>query len=203
MGMAKAMLPFGDETMLQRVVRLLGEVVVRRVVVAAVDQPIPALGPETEVAFDRHPGRGPLEGIAAGLAALEGIAAAAYVTSCDVPLLNPDFVRRMFDLLGDADVAAPHDGRFYHPLAAVYRTTVLPAVRSLLEQQQYRPVFLFDRVRTNRVDVESLRDVDPTLATLENLNRPEDYAAALRRAGIPMHPDIARQLGMRSGGTAT
>ena len=35
MGLPKAMLPFGDEVMLQRVARILGEVVDRVVVVAA------------------------------------------------------------------------------------------------------------------------------------------------------------------------
>ena len=41
MGSSKALLPFGSETMLQRVVRLLGEVVSPMVVVAAVDQELP------------------------------------------------------------------------------------------------------------------------------------------------------------------
>ena len=45
MGVAKAVLPFGPETMLQRVVRLLGTVVAPIVVVAARDQELPPLPP--------------------------------------------------------------------------------------------------------------------------------------------------------------
>ena len=45
MGTSKALLPFGPETMLQRVVRLLGEVVAPIVVVAASDQTLPDLPP--------------------------------------------------------------------------------------------------------------------------------------------------------------
>jgi len=41
MGVPKATLPFGPETMLQRVVRLLGTVVSPVVVVAAQGQPLP------------------------------------------------------------------------------------------------------------------------------------------------------------------
>ena len=42
MGRPKAWLPFGPETLLQRVVRLIGEVVNPLVVVAAPDQDVPA-----------------------------------------------------------------------------------------------------------------------------------------------------------------
>jgi molybdenum cofactor guanylyltransferase len=43
MGSSKALLPFGPETMLQRVVRLLSSVVSPIVVVAAVNQELPEL----------------------------------------------------------------------------------------------------------------------------------------------------------------
>ncbi|HUR55514.1 MAG TPA: NTP transferase domain-containing protein, partial [Gemmataceae bacterium] len=43
MGRAKAWLPFGGETMLQRVVRVVGEVVSPVVVVAAAGQDVPPL----------------------------------------------------------------------------------------------------------------------------------------------------------------
>jgi len=46
MGTSKALLPFGSETMLQRVVRLLGTIVSPIVAVAARDQVLPALPPD-------------------------------------------------------------------------------------------------------------------------------------------------------------
>src|SRR5262245_7885026 len=84
MGTSKALLPFGPETMLQRVVRLLSEVVPTMVVVAAVDQDLPELPRHVTVARDEHEGRGPLEGLRAGLKALPLEVERAYVTSCDV-----------------------------------------------------------------------------------------------------------------------
>src|SRR5262249_36088440 len=98
MGTSKALLPFGPETMLQRVVRLLGTVVAPIVAVAAADQnlqALPALPAAVIVARDEHKGRGPLEGLRAGLKALPSDIDAAYVTSCDVPLLVPGFVEQM------------------------------------------------------------------------------------------------------------
>src|SRR5690606_31537344 len=107
---------------------------------------------------------------------LENRADAIYASACDVPLLVPAFVERMFDLLGDRDIVVPYDGQYHHPLAAVYRPKVLGSIEALLQADRLRPRFLFDEVATLEVPVESLRAVDPELATLENLNHPDDYA---------------------------
>ncbi|MEO2237561.1 MAG: thiolase domain-containing protein, partial [Candidatus Poseidoniia archaeon] len=42
-------------------------------------------------------------GLMAGLEAIQSSVDAAFVTSCDVPLLEPAFVGRMFALLGEHD----------------------------------------------------------------------------------------------------
>lgn len=191
MGTSKAMLPFGDELMLQRVVRLVGEVVATEdiVVVAAERQDLPDLPAGVSVARDAHEGRGPLEGLAAGLSAVSDRVDAVYATSCDVPLLVPAFVERMFGLLAAHDIVVPRDGKFHHPLAAVYRVAVLDHVQKLLADDRLRPFFLFEQVDTREVPVEELRAVDPKLATLENLNHPDDYQRALKRCGFADSPD--------------
>ena len=132
MGTSKALLPFGPETMLQRVVRLLGEVVSPIVAVAAVDQVLPELPGDLIVTRDEREGRGPLEALRAGLKALPEDVDAAYVTSCDVPLLVPAFVRQMLDLARGYDIAVMEIDGFPHPLSAVYRRATLPHVESLL-----------------------------------------------------------------------
>ncbi len=194
MGMPKLALPFGPEVMLERIVRLVGEVCDPIVVVAAPGQELPRLPPGVIVARDKREGRGPLEGLSAGLAALPAGVEAAYATSCDVPLLVPAFVRRMFELLGDHAVAVPTSGGFQHPLAAVYRPSVLGQVDELLAAERMRPAFLFDSVATRRVSEAELRDVDPGLNTLKNLNQPEDYLAALEEAGFTVPEEIAAKL---------
>jgi molybdopterin-guanine dinucleotide biosynthesis protein A len=184
MGVPKATLPFGPETMLQRVVRLLGTVVSPRVVVAASGQTLPELPHDIIVTRDEREQRGPLEGLRAGLKALPGSVHIAYVTSCDVPLLVPGFVEHMIELLGDHDIAVMEIDGFPHPLSAVYRRALLPQVESLLAADRLRPVFLFDAVRTRRVRPEEMTSADPQLHTLRNLNTREDYLAALSDAGF-------------------
>jgi molybdopterin-guanine dinucleotide biosynthesis protein A len=180
MGRPKAWLPFGDELTLPRVVRLLGEAVAPLVVVAAPGQDIPPLPADVTVVRDDEKGRGPLQGLAAGLRALDGRADAAYASSCDVPFLRPAFVRRVIDLLGDHHICVPRVGDYHHPLAAVYRVGVVEAVERLLRENRLRPFFLFDAVPTRVVEAAELADVDPAFQTLRNLNTPEDYKTALR-----------------------
>jgi molybdopterin-guanine dinucleotide biosynthesis protein A len=186
MGRDKATLPFGPELMLQRVVRLVGEVVAfeNMVVVAAPNQVLPALPSGVTTMRDVQEYRGPLAGLATGWPALTEHVDAAYVTACDVPLLVPAFVQRMFELLGEFDIAVPVDAQHHHPLAAVYRPSVLPHVQRLLDAEQMRPRFLFDEVSTREVPVEELRAIDPQLSTLENLNCQKDYIVALTKAGF-------------------
>jgi molybdopterin-guanine dinucleotide biosynthesis protein A len=180
MGRPKAWLPFAGEIMLPRVLRLLGEAVNPLVVVAAPDQELPPLPPGVDVVRDEEKGRGPLQGLAAGLKSLQGRAGAAYASSCDVPFLHPAFVRRMIELLGDKQISVPHVEGYHHPLAAVYRLEVAAAVERLLAEDRLRPMFLFDLVPTRVVEAAELVAADPTFQTLRNLNTPEDYEAAAR-----------------------
>ena len=184
MGSPKALLKFGAETMLQRVVRLLATVVSPIVVVAAPQQSLPDLSEDVIVTRDEQEGRGPLEGLRAGLKALPGTVAIAYVTSCDVPLLVPGFVRHMIDLVTDHDIAVMEIEGFPHPLSAVYRRKTLPHVEALLAHDRLRPVFLFDAVRTRRVQPAEMITADPELRTLRNLNTREEYLEALAIAGL-------------------
>jgi molybdopterin-guanine dinucleotide biosynthesis protein A len=183
MGRPKAWLPFGGEVMLVRVVRLLGEVVSPLVVVAAPGQDVPALPADVAVVRDPERGRGPLQGLAAGLEALRGRADAAYLSSCDVPLLRPAFVRRMVELLGEHLACVPRVGGHFHPLASVYRLAVADVAARLLAEDRLRPAFLFEQVPTRVVGPEELTDVDPTFQSLRNLNTPEEYEAALAEEG--------------------
>jgi molybdopterin-guanine dinucleotide biosynthesis protein A len=184
MGTPKALLRFGDETMLQRVVRILGTVVSPIVVVAASQQELPGLPASVVVTRDEHEDRGPLEGLRAGLKGLPDGVEIAYVTSCDVPLLVPRFVTRMVELLGDHDIAVMEIDGFAHPLSAVYRRSTLPHVEALLDADRRRMIFLFDAVKTRRVQTSEMTPVDPELLTLRNLNTPKDYADALAAARL-------------------
>lgn len=189
MGTAKAWLDFGGEALLQRVVRRVAEVAAPVVVVAAPGQEVPALPEGVVIVRDPVSGRGPLQGIAAGLDALAGRCEAAFVSSTDVPFLHPALLRRLVALRGDAyDIVAPRAQGHYHPLATVYGMEARAEIAALLAADRLRPFFLFERMRTLIADEAlllqdpALLAADPALRSLRNVNTPEEYAAALAEA---------------------
>ncbi|MBI1313386.1 NTP transferase domain-containing protein [bacterium] len=182
MGQPKALLPFGDELMLQRVCRILGEIVPQLFVVAAQHQELPELSPTVTIVRDEYDSLGPLAGIATGLGAARATCDSVFVTACDVPLLKPAFVERMFGLLADHDAAIPTDGEHVHVLSGIYRPELEDVARKLLNRDQRRPLFLVRASSSLLVPETDLRDVDPALHSLQNTNTPDEYQAALQLA---------------------
>ena len=179
MGRTKAWLPFGRELLLPRIVRIVRDAVDPVVVVAAAGQELPPLPERVEVVRDRHLGKGPLAGLAAGMAALTGRCDAAYVSSCDVPLLSSEFIRRMIESLGDAEIAVPALGGYPHPLAGVYRMAVRPTVERMLSENRLRLRDLLAEVPTRMLAAEWFLEVG--LESLDNVNTPAEYEAALKK----------------------
>jgi molybdenum cofactor guanylyltransferase len=190
MGRAKAALEWHGITLLERIVGIVGRVVDGPVVVVrAPGQELPALPPGVRVAVDAREGRGPLQGLAAGLAAVGEGVPRAYVSSTDVPLLHPAFVGTVLRIAEreDVDVALPVAQGFRHPLAAAYRTSLLPEVERLIAEDRMKPAFLFESARVCELDeAELLRDrelaeADPELLSLLNVNDPAEYERARAR----------------------
>lgn len=151
------------------------------VVVAATGQALPALPRDVEVVRDAREDRGPLEGIAAGLRALEARADAAYVSATDVPLLVPAVVELTRSALEDGmDAAVPRLGDRMYPLTAAYRLSVLPVVDRLLAEERLRALDLVEALAVHWLLEPELRAVDPELDSFRNVNTPADYRAALQ-----------------------
>jgi len=184
MGQPKEHLPFGEETLLERMVGIVGRVVSQVVVVAGAETELPDLGDHTRIARDPVADLGPLQGMATGLLVLADQTDAAFVTSCDVPMLMPDVVSRVIDALGDADAAAVRQEGRWHPLTAVYRTGLGKTAQERVDKRALRATDFLVACEPAAVDAEDLRDVDPELHSLMNVNTPEAYEAILRLAGF-------------------
>lgn len=177
MGSPKALLPFDGEPLVLHIVRKLKELFPDIVVVAAPDQELPAL-PVTlvrdEVAY-----QGPVGGIYHGLRAAGN--PVSFVTSCDVPFLNLPFISHLLSRVMDYDVVVPHwEGRL-QPLHAAYRTSVAPLLQQQLERGELRPIFLYEKVRTCKVEESEIRRFDPEGLSFLNMNTPADYELAVKR----------------------
>jgi molybdopterin-guanine dinucleotide biosynthesis protein A len=197
MGTSKAALDWHGQSLLFRTVTVLAAAAGGRVVVVrAAGQPLPRLPQGTVVVEDPREGRGPLQGIAAGLGALaaaDAVPDAAFVSATDMPFLQEAFIRRVLALLAEdrADVALPVARGHVQPLAAAYRVALAPAADALVAAGRLRPADLFAGCAVSRLDEArllaglELAAADPGLDSLVNVNEPAEYAAALARAAAP------------------
>jgi molybdopterin-guanine dinucleotide biosynthesis protein A/molybdopterin converting factor small subunit len=177
MGRPKALLPFDGTPLIVHTVRTLKPLFDEIVVVSAPGQELPDM-PVTRV-DDDIAYQGPVGGICYGLRATT--TEVSFVTSCDSAFLNPALIFHLVSQLPGHDVVVPFWEARLQPLHAVYKRSVLPLLEEQLARGQLRPVSLFDRVRTRRIDEDEIRRFDPDGASFFNMNTPEDYAAALAR----------------------
>ena len=188
MGTPKALLLFDAEPLIVHVVAALRRLCAEIVVVAAPGQDLPSM-PVTLVR-DEIEHQGPVGGMYYGLRAAGGDI--GFVTSCDSAFLNADLISHLLSRIPEYDVVVPHWQGRYQPLHAVYRRSVAPLLAEQLARGERRPITLFDRVRTRRIDEEEIRRFDPEGSSFFNMNTPEDYAEALRRwrpASRPVVPE--------------
>ena len=226
MGTPKAALEWHGSTLLRRIASILDRSVDGPVIVVrAPGQDLPALPTDIEVVEDATEGRGPLQGLAAGLTAAREHADVAYATSTDVPFLHPRFIRRVLAAMHqDVEIVLPHIGGYPQPLAAAYRVDLVERVERLIAEDRMRPAFLFDVSRVVRLDADALL-ADPVLAALDpdldsvlNLNEPSDYETArarpapeitvrrfgvLRRLGNAPDPALVRAATLGEAAAAT
>jgi molybdenum cofactor guanylyltransferase len=193
MGAPKALLLFDGEPLIAHVVAALRRLFAEVVVVAAPGQDLPSM-PVTLVRDDVAY-QGPVGGICYGLRAASG--EAVFVSACDSAFLSCRLISHLLSQIPEHDVVVPHWQSRMQPLHAVYRRSVLPLLEAQLARGELRPVFLFDKVRTRRVDEEEIRRFDPDGLSFFNMNTPEDYAEALKRwekmharTGLPAGPIV-------------
>jgi FdhD protein len=176
MGVDKTLLPFDGEPLVRRVVEAAGQICSNVVVVtnrpeAMADAGLPAGVPvlADEVAY-----QGPLGGLATALDASteEWVLALA----ADMPHVEPAFVRALWDARGDGQVVMPVSEKGPEPLLALYHTSCLPEARRVLASGRRRLIAMLPAVRLVEVPLEALREADPELRSLRNVNTPEELA---------------------------
>ena len=187
MGTPKALLLFDGEPLIVHLVTSLSRQFAEVVVVAAPGQDLPSM-PVT-VVRDDVAYQGPVGGICYGLRASSSDV--SFVTACDSAFLSPRLISHLLSQIPQHDVVVPHWQGRLQPLHAVYRRSVLPLLEGQLTRGELRPVFLFDKVRTRRIDEDEVRLFDPEGWSFFNMNTPEDYSEALKRWSGARHAQVS------------
>jgi len=128
---------------------------------------------------DAEPGLGPLAGIAAGLAAAR--TTWLLVLAGDMPHVSGALVELLMSPLGDeCDAVGIRIGGRPEPLCTILRVAPwLPIVRARIATRRLKAAALLvdgseDDVRVQWIEEAEVREIDPGLHALRNVNAPED-----------------------------
>ena len=181
MGRDKALLPLGDQTLIERVIaaaRPLGYPCL------IVGDPATYAHLGLPVLPDRHPGLGPLGGLHTALGAT---GATVLLLACDLPFLTTDFLRHLADRRGPHQAVVPYTAAGLQPLCALYEPSCLAAVESAIQAGQLGMRSLLHNLNLDLVREKDWRPYDEHGLLFANLNAPEEYEraqAALLKSGI-------------------
>ena len=174
MGRDKALIRWGNETLLERAVRFwqTSGRVDRVLVAEGTPGRLGMLPAGAEPVADLVPGQGPMGGLLAGFEASG--AELLYVSAVDMPNLATEAILPP----PEHDVSVYRRDGGLEPLFGVYRRSVVPAARALLERGDGKMSHLLQAVRTDYYYTPPCLE-----GVLQNLNSPADCLAA--RAGSP------------------
>ncbi len=186
MGRDKASLPFGPETLLERVIRIVHSVADEVVLAAGVDQVVPAGLP---VVRDAREGLGPLPALLGACTDID--AGYVFLVACDTPLLQPVLVRLLVNRAHGWDACVPVVNDVAMTTCAVYRTSAVnTAAGPLLAAGGTSLRALLAGLRTRYLDESTLKEADPQLLSFVPCNTPEEYRHALALAGLAVNDPL-------------
>ncbi|HOV79802.1 MAG TPA: molybdenum cofactor guanylyltransferase [Bacillota bacterium] len=174
MGIDKAFLRVGGDTMIKSIAAGLGKVFSEVMICGGSEDTGRRLG--LTVVSDIIEGGGPLGGIHAGL--VRARHQKCFVTACDMPFISPELAGYMVEQADGYDIAVPRHGDYLQPLFAVYGKRCIPFIEEALRASRYKIVDFYSKVRVNYVSEEILkRFVDIEIAFF-NVNTPSDLKKA-------------------------
>jgi molybdopterin-guanine dinucleotide biosynthesis protein A len=175
MGSPKEWIRAGDEYLLSRLVRVVGEACSPVVVAGRRDQALPPLPAAVGVVNDAFEDIGPLAGLLAGMERLSESTDAVFVTPGDHFGLRKAFIDRLIERLADHPaVVIGYSGTVF-PLLGIYRSRLVPDLRRMITMGERAAWRFAETIGAIAIPAEEFHDVDGELASLRNANSPGDF----------------------------
>jgi molybdopterin-guanine dinucleotide biosynthesis protein A len=121
---------------------------------------------------DIYKGKGALGGIYTGLFYSRN--PYAFVSACDMPYLDKEFIEYLAGLSGKHDVIVPEPAEGYQPLHAVYSRNCLPSIKRLLMLDKLKVTGFYRDMRVQGISEEQILPFNKDGRLFQNLNTPED-----------------------------
>lgn len=174
LGFDKASARIGDESLIELVIRKISPLFENIAVITRKDSQIPDMG--YKVLYDLMPGSGSLGGIYTGL--VRSPSYFNFFFSCDMPFIEPEFIKSMLDEPKNYDILLPRSGKNFEPLHAIYAKGCLPVVRQLLASGVLRIIDLFSKVNVKYIEESQWKKFDKNGKMFHNINTPDDLKLA-------------------------
>ena len=173
LGRDKATCPAAGRPLLHWTALAAAEVTDDIVVVRRRDQQfVTAMGAPWREVTDERPERGPLAGLEAAMMVVQHELMVAI--ACDMPLVRGSVIAAVAAAAAGVEIAMPLVDEHAQPLLAAYRRSLAPQVHELLDQGEGRLRALLPLVDHVLIGEDDLREHDPQLESLTNVNRAED-----------------------------
>jgi molybdopterin-guanine dinucleotide biosynthesis protein A len=181
MGQDKALKPFLGRPLIQRVIDRLTPIADEVIVTTNRPEEYAFLG--LPLFADLRPGRGALGGLYTAVAS--ATCEIVGVVACDMPFASISLFEHMYRLIEaeQADVVIPRSEHGPEPLHAVYRRAAcVPAIEASIAADEWKVIAWFPQVKVRFLEMDAVQALDPTGLAFWNLNTPEEFAEAERRA---------------------
>jgi len=173
MGENKAFLQVDGERLIDRTVRIFREIFGEVIIVTTA--PLDYLDQEATVVTDIFPGKRALGGIYTGL--FYASSERAFVVACDMPYLNPAFIRYLVQRADGYDIVVPEVPEGFQPLHAVYSRRCLPVIRGLMERNRLKITGFYPDHRILKIPPAEFGPFGPDGRMFMNVNTPADLTS--------------------------
>jgi molybdenum cofactor guanylyltransferase len=172
MGINKAFLEINGIRLIDKTINIYREIFSEIIIVT--NDPLAYLDfTDAAVVTDIYKGKGPLGGIYTGLFYSKNNA--AFVSACDMPFLNREFIEYLIGQSGKHDVIVPELAEGFQPLHAIYSRNCLPSIKRLLLMDKLKITGFYRDMRVLAIGEEQLQPFNTDGSQLfQNLNTPED-----------------------------
>ncbi len=178
LGSPKALLKFQDCSLIELIIKRLGEYFDQLTLVtdrADLYDHLPVNITGDIIKADK---KSPLRGIHAGLSSSP--LPHQFFAACDMPFLNLDLISYMEKYAKDYDAVVPRVGDYFQPLHAFYSRSCIEVIERQVNKGLYKVTDFYSQLNIKYIGEEEIENFDPQQHSFININRWSDYEAALK-----------------------
>ena len=174
-GKNKALICIGKKRILDRIYEVF--TILFDKIILVTNDPVQYMEWDFDIVTDIFPIRSSLTGIHTGLFYIT--TPYAFFAACDIPFIKKELIEILLDSVEPGiDIVIPETSKGVEPLCSVYSKRCLNPIEEQLEKKSLKIQRMFQKVRVKKIPEDILRNVDPDLVSLSNINTPDDLARA-------------------------